>query len=123
MATPNMRVSSIESSSPSKESPEPISGGESPGGVLEPKNGGADSNTWLNFALFSIGGVAAIGLVVILFGAYWMEPENTGVIVAGTIILMLAVITWIFTGLIMVGSLIWRMINSRGNKPRKSPLQ
>ena len=80
-------------------------------------------NNWLNFALFSIGGVAAVGLVVILFGAYLMESENAGVIIAGTIILMVAVIAWILTALIMVGDLIRKLVTSRGNKPRKSPPQ
>ena len=75
---------------------------------------------WWNFAMFSIGGVAALGLVVVLFGAYLLQSENTGVIVAGTIILMLAVIAWIFAALVMIGNLIWKIIASRGNKPRKS---
>ncbi len=123
MATPKVHVSSGEASSPLNDSPGSVSNGASPDGTVEPKSGGAGSNNWLNFALFSIGGVAAVGLVVILFGAYLMEPENTGAIVAGTIILMLAVIAWVFTALIMVGNLIWGMITSRGNESRKSPSQ
>ncbi len=122
MSTPNMPVNSIEASSPSNDAPEPVSGGASPAGSGRPRENSNTSN-WLNFVLFSIGGVAAIGLVVILFGAYLIGPDNAGVIVAGTIILMLAVIAWIFTGLIMVGNLIWKMITSLGNKPRKSPPQ
>ena len=75
---------------------------------------------WWNFAMFSIGGVAALGLVVVLSGAYLVQPEHAGLIVAGTIILMLAVIAWIFAALVMIGNLIWKIIASRGNKPRKS---
>ena len=122
MSTPNIRISSIEASSPSNDAPGLVSDGALPAGAGGP-NENAGASNWLNFALFSIGGVAAIGLVVILFGAYLMGKENTGVIVSGTIILMLAVIAWIFTGLIMVGNLIWRIATSRGNKPRKSPPQ
>ena len=70
---------------------------------------------WWNFAMFSIGGVAALGLVVVLFGAYLVQPENAGLIVAGTIILMLAVIAWIFMALTTIGIQIWKIITSRGN--------
>ena len=118
MSTPNMRASSIEEISPSSNPSGPAASEASSVGAGAPKGGPAVSN-WLNLALFSIGGVAAIGLVVILFGAYLIEPVNTGVIVAGTIILMLAVIAWIFTALTMVGILVWKLITSRGNKARK----
>lgn len=91
-----------------------------PAGAGEPKKD-VSATDWLNFALFSIGGVAAMGLVVILFGAYLMEPQNAGVIVSGTIILMIAVIAWIFAGLTMVGNVIWKLITSRGITPRRSP--
>lgn len=70
---------------------------------------------WWNFAIFSIGGVAALGLVVVLFGAYLVQPENTGLIVTGTIILILAVIAWIFMALTTIGIQIWKIIASRGN--------
>ena len=56
-----------------------------------------------------------------LFGAYLMETNNDGVIVAGTIILLLAVVAWIFAALIMTGDLIRKLLISRGSKPRKSP--
>ena len=82
---------------------------------------GSAVDRWLNFALFSIGGVAAAGLVVVLFGAYLMETNNDGVIVAGTIILLLAVVAWIFAALIMTGDLIRKLLISRGSKPCKSP--
>ena len=118
MSTPNMRASSIEASSPSNDPAVPVSGETSPVGASAPKRNQAVNN-WLNLALFSIGGVAAVGLVVILFGAYLMKPVNAGVIVAGTIILMLAVIAWIFTALAMISTLIWKLITSRGNKARK----
>ena len=120
MSTPSMHVSSIEAGLPSSDSAGTMSVEASSVGAGPPKENVPASN-WLNLALFSIGGVAAIGLVVILFGAYLIKPENINVIVAGTIILMLAVMAWIFTALLMVGDLIWKMITSRGNKQRKSP--
>ena len=122
MSTPNIYVSSIETNSPPSDPVGPVSGEASSAGAGAPKKGASPSN-WLSFALFSIGGVAAIGLVTILFGAYLMEPENAGVIVAGTIVLMLSVIAWIVTALAMVGNLIWKMVTSRGNKPRRLPPQ
>ena len=120
MSTPNMRASSIEANSPSSDPAASASGEATPVGAGAPK-GDPAVNNWLNLALFSIGGVAAIGLVVILFGAYLLKPANTGVIVSGAIILMLAIIAWIFAALTMIGNLLWKIINSRGNKPRKSP--
>ncbi len=74
---------------------------------------------WWNFAMFSIGGVAALGLVVVLFGAYLVQPENIGLIVGGTIVLMLAVIAWIFTAFAMIGISVWQWITVRGKKARK----
>ena len=118
MSTPNMRASSIEEESPPSDPSGPASSESSAVGAGAPKGGSAVSN-WLNLALFSIGGVAATGLVMILFGAYLIEPANTSVIVAGTIILMLAVIAWIFTALTMIGTLTWKLITSRGIKARK----
>ncbi len=70
---------------------------------------------WWNFAMFSIGGVAALRLVVVLFGAYLVQPENTRLIVAGTVILILAVIARIFVALTTIGSRVWKIIASRGN--------
>ena len=122
MSTPSMHVGSTEASSPSSESAGPVSSKASLAGAGPPKEN-APAGNWLNLALFSIGGVAAVGLVVVLFGAYLIKPENTGIIVAGAIILLLAVIAWIFTALTMVGLLIWQMITPRGNKRRKSPPQ
>ena len=118
MSTPNVPASSIETGSPSSDLSGPV-----PGDAPRVGSGGlkevTDGHNWSNVALFSIGGVAAIGLVIVLSGAYLVKPESVTMIVAGTVILMLAVIAWIFTALAMIGSLIWRLITSRGKKARK----
>ena len=76
---------------------------------------------WWNFAIFSIGGVAALGLVVVLFGAY-ITPHDT-VIVSGTIILLLAVVAWILAACIVVANVAKQWLTPRDRKSRGSHLQ
>ena len=76
---------------------------------------------WWNFAIFSIGGVAALGLVVVLFGAY-LTPNDT-LIVSGTIIMLLAVIAWILAACYVLVTIAKRWFTpgdkkSRGPQPR-----
>jgi hypothetical protein len=82
---------------------------------------GAGTNNWLNLAFLSIGAVAAIGLLVVLFGAYVMRPGNDGVIIAGAIVLLAAVVAWIFVALFMVGHLLRQLVTSRRDKKLREP--
>ena len=71
---------------------------------------------WWNFAIFSIGGVAALGLVVVLFGAY-MTPHDT-LIVIGTIILLLAVVAWLLAACLVMANIAKQWLTPRDRKSR-----
>ncbi len=118
--TPDTRSSSIETSAPLID-PHGPSDGNGATIVHGSHKFRSTSSKWLDFALFSIGGVAAAGLVVVLFGAYLIEPPSSGVIVVGTIVLLVATIAWIITALVMIGDIIWKLITSRGSKSHRLP--
>ncbi len=77
----------------------------------------------MNIAMFSIGAVTIIGMLVILFGLYITKPENVAIIFTGAIILLIAVLAWGVVVLIVVGHLIREIVNSRGKKRHKLPLR
>ena len=84
----------------------------------------ATATNWLNFGFLSIGAVAAIGLLLVLFGAYAVKPENANIIIAGSIILLISVIAWIVVALVMVIDLFRQLVASRRDKQlRKPPTQ
>ena len=87
------------------------------------RNPGAIADRRLNIAMFSIGAVTIIGMLVILFGLYITKPENVAIIFTGAIILLIAVLAWGVVVLIVVGHLIREIVNSRGKKRHKLPLR
>ena len=87
------------------------------------RNHGAIAGRRMNVAMFSIGAVTIIGMLVILFGLYITKPENVAIIFVGTIILLIAVLAWGVVVLIVVGHLIREIVNSRGKKRHKLPLR
>ena len=76
---------------------------------------------WWNFAIFSIGGVAALGLVVVLFGAY-LTPNDTAII-SGTIIMLIAVIAWIFAVCFVIVDVVKRWFVIRDKRSRETRLR
>ena len=101
-------------------------GTPSPGPVAassDARKSGATENAWINFAMFSIGAVAVIGFLVIMFGIYVLEPDSVTMILAGMGILLIATIAWLVAAWIMLGSFILGLFTSRGKKSRKSRLQ
>ena len=76
---------------------------------------------WWNFAIFSIGGVAALGLVVVLFGAY-LIPNNAAII-SGTIIMLVAVIAWFFSVCFVIVDVAKQWFVIRGKRSRETRLR
>ena len=85
------------------------------------RNPGAIDDRRLNIAMFSIGAVTIIGMLVILFGIYITKPENVVIIFIGMIFLVIAVLAWGVVALVMIGHLIRGIVISRGKKRRKPP--
>ena len=76
---------------------------------------------WWNFAIFSIGGVAAWGLVVVLFGAY-LTPSDTAII-SGTIIMLIAVIAWILAVCFVIIDVVKQWFLIRDKRSRETRLR
>ena len=74
----------------------------------------APRNDWLTAAVFIIGGVAAIGLVIVALGAY-LAPNAPNLTVAtiGVAIMLLAATAWILAAAYVVVSLVKRWFTSR----------
>ena len=66
----------------------------------------------LDPVFYIIGAVVGIGFLVALFGTYVMP--NPAVILAGTIILVVAVVAWIFAALFMIGVMLKRWFRGGG---------
>ena len=101
-------------------------GAPSPGPVAassDARKSGATENAWINFAMFSIGAVAVIGFLVIMFGIYVLEPDSVAMILIGMSILLIATIAWLVAAWVMLGGFILGLFTSRGKKSRKSRLQ
>ena len=79
---------------------------------------GSDRNNWSNLGLFSIGAVAAIGLSLILIGFYLTEEPSLPLILAGIIVLDIALLAWVVVALVMIAGLIRGIVISRGKKWR-----
>ena len=95
-----------------------------PSTELEPDAPVAESRAkrdWWNFAIFSIGGVAALGLVVVLFGAY-LTPSDTAII-SGTIIMLIAVIAWILAVCFVIVDVVKRWFLIRDKRSRETRLR
>ena len=65
---------------------------ESPGGDATASQR-ADAIGWFNAALLIIGAIAALGFIAVMAGAYLID--NVPAILAGTILILIAAITWI----------------------------
>ena len=82
----------------------------------------ASGNDWLMPAVFIIGGVAAIGLVIVALGAY-LAPNapNLAAVTAGVAIMLLAAIAWIFAATYLIASLVKQWFT--GRRPASRPGQ
>ena len=98
-------------------SPDPVAASS------DARKSGATENAWINFAMFSIGAVAVIGFLVIMFGIYVLEPDSVAMILIGMGILLIATIAWLVAAWVMLGGFILGLFTSRGKKSRKSRLQ
>lgn len=58
---------------------------------------------WFNGVMLVIGAAAAIGFLTVISGAYLTATPNPGIILAGTIIIILMAIIWIVVGLFVIG--------------------
>ena len=76
---------------------------------------------WWNFAIFSIGGVAALGLVVVLFGAY-ITP-NDAAIISGTIIMLIAVVAWLLAACFVIVDIVKQWFIIRDKRSRETRLR
>ena len=65
-------------------------------GELQPRDG----YFWLNRAFYIIGAIAGVGFLIVLFGAYAIQDDTT--LIAGTTVIVLAVVAWIITTIVMV---------------------
>ena len=86
-----------------------------------PVTEGRAKRDWWNFAMFSIGGLAALGLVVVLFGAY-LTP-NDSAIISGTIIMLIAVIAWILAVCFVIVDVVKRWFVIRDKRSRETRLR
>ena len=66
---------------------------------------------WFNAVVLIIGGIAAIGFIVALAGAYLID--NVPTILAGTIVTLVAAIAWIMVSIFWMGNVIKRRFTSR----------
>ena len=71
---------------------------------------------WLIPAVFIIGAFAALGLVVVVFGAY-LTPSITTVVI-GVVIMLVAATAWIVAALYLIGGILKRLFT-----PRRATIQ
>ena len=71
----------------------------------------AAEHDWLIPAVFSIGAFAALGLVVVAFGAY-LTPSITAVVV-GVAIMLLAAMAWVIAALYLMVGILKRLFSPR----------
>lgn len=67
-----------------------------------------------NAAMLAIGAVSAAGFLIVLYGAYLTAAPNAGIILAGTIIIILTAVVWIAVGLLVIGGIVIGWVTSRG---------
>ena len=99
MATPDMQRDPIEAGGLQPGPHLPANPSEQVGanhGQLQPRDG----YFWLNRAFYVIAAVAGVGFLIVLFGAYAIQDDTT--LIAGTTVIVLAVVAWIITTIIMV---------------------
>ena len=88
-------------STPATRSEEIRAGGASSGKPAAPSSTSADD--WMGAASFVFAGVAAIGMLVVMFGVF-LTANDTAVL-AGAIIVSLAGLGWLVVGLMMIFSI------------------
>ena len=71
---------------------------------------------WLIPAVFIIGAFAALGLVVVVFGAY-LTPSITTVVI-GVAIMLVAATAWVIAALYLIGGILKRLFT-----PRRATIQ
>ena len=77
-------------------------------------------NDWLSPIVFIIGGVAAIGLVIVAWGAYFApNAPNLTAVTAGVAIMLLAATAWILAATYLIASLVKRWFTDR--RPASRP--
>ena len=59
---------------------------------------------WLNRTFYIIGAVAGIGFLLVLLGAYAIS--NDAIVLAGTIVITLAVMAWICAAVVMIAMML-----------------
>ena len=90
--------------------------------VGPPGNGSQESSRsigigWFNTSMLALGGVAALGFLVVMGGSYLFD--NVAAILAGTIIILAAAIAWIALGVYFMVSVIKsRFVSHDRAKPR-----
>ena len=123
MATPNARDNPLELNTQSVDFSAQVRVESTPPSTGSPQPGATTTN-WLNFGFLSIGAVAAIGLLLVLFGAYAVKPANTNIIIVGSIVLLISVVAWIVAALVMLSYLFRQLVVSRrGKRSRARPTQ
>ena len=122
MVTPGTPSGSVDVDKPQGNSVGALSTGVPPADQQMDRSG-SDRNNWSNLALFSIGAGAAIGLSLILIGVYLTEQQSLFLILAGIIVLDIALLAWVIVALVMIAGLIRGIVISRGNKWRRPPRQ
>ena len=117
MVTPSTPSGSFEVDAPQANSVGALSTGVPPPDQQMHRSD-SDRNNWSNLGLFSIGAVAAIGLSLILIGFYLTEEPSLPLILAGIIVLDIALLAWVVVALVMIAGLIRGIVISRGKKWR-----
>lgn len=103
MSTPNTHSGSIEGKAPGLEMQAPAEQANFQESNRTPRDG----YFWLNRAFYIIGAIAGVGCIVVLIGAYVIPKLSVGLdganaVLAGTLVIVLAVSAWIATTVIMV---------------------
>ena len=99
MSTPNVQRDPIDAGGFPSETTLPANPNEQVGGnsgELQPRDG----YFWLNRAFYIIGAVAGVGFLIVMLGAYAIQDDAT--LIAGTTVIVLAVVAWIITTIVMV---------------------
>ena len=120
MATPNAQDNPLEANTQLVDFSAQAHTESAPPGI-GPSQPGATSTSWLNFGFLSIGAVGAIGLLLVLFGAYVVKPENANLIIAGSIILLISVVAWVIVASIMIIHLFRHLVALRRDKQLRTP--
>ena len=114
MSTPNAHTDLIDSHD-FRASDEPAPNADGGGAVNNqvPR----DVFSALNRVFYAIAAIAGIGFLMVLFGAYvspkiWAHQTGITVMIAGAIVMVLAVVAWIAAAILMISMMIMRLIRN-----------